>query len=609
MKLFLPVLFFISGNLAFCQNMEWGKFSQKEIEMTDVSFEPGSDAVKLGEIGQLKITENGYELLEYGRTKILSVDGFDNAEKKWSYDPSVLNDKVVVQDAHTINFVNGIATITPLNKKDIIVSRNGDEEEIAFAFPNVRVGSIIEYKVKILRTSNLYASPWRFQNSIPTISSQLFLNLAATADYKIILKGKQLNKKYVGKKNNKQWELLNIPSDNVYKNLYNLEDYRERLMYQYTSARLYYGSYYSENTWNGFRKLINDDIRKSKKGADFQGIANSIKIGSTKLETLKNCVQYLRDNYQWNRRTAVQSFDLASGFLKKKTGNTADFNIVLKEVLKIKNIKSELAINSLRSNGRIIVAYPTFSKLQTLENIVEIDNGEKLMIDAATSQPDNLRFLSLNHFNYIVLGLEDRGDVFTIVSPSLSEFISQQKLIIQDENPQLEVKNKSKGYFNSDYFKPQIFNVFHGIKTSENTKQESDEWKLNNQMIELENPANSFFVIENPLMKALADLKVEKTRDYPIELDFPFLTTVMLQTKLPENYHLETADFNRKITAFSGSLQYMQEVESKDDEQFLTWSLLINKTVFQNSEIQEYQKFVDQLTTVFSEVAVVKKIK
>ena len=92
-------------------------------------------------------------------------------------------------------------------------------------------------------------------------------------------------------------------------------------MYQYTSARLYYGSYYSENTWNGFRKLINNDIQKSKKGADFKEIANSIRNGSTKLETLRNTVRYLRDHYQWNRHTAVQSFNLASEFLKKKTGS------------------------------------------------------------------------------------------------------------------------------------------------------------------------------------------------------------------------------------------------------------------------------------------------
>lgn len=597
--------------MAFCQNMEWGKISQKEIELNDVSFEPGADAVKLGEIGHLKITDDGYELLEYGRTKILSINGFENAQKKWSYRPAVHNDNVVLQDAQTINFVDGKEIVTPLDKKDIIVSRNGDIEEIAFAFPNVRVGSIIEYKVKIFRTSNLYASPWRFQNSIPTLSSQLFLKVATVADYKVILKGQQLNKKYIDKrnKNNKEWELINIPSDNIFKNVYNVEDYRERIMFQYTSARKYYGSYYSENSWKGFKNLIIKEVEKSSEKVDFQQIASKIKNAPTKFETLRNCVQYLRDFYNWNRYLAFQASNMQSEFLQKKIGNAADFNILLNGILRAKKINAQLVINSSRSNGRIIVAYPTFSKLQTLLNIVEVDDGEKLLIDGATSKPENLRFLSLDNFNYIVLGLDDRGEVFTTVSPSLSEFISQQNLIIGETNSELEVKNRSKGYFNSESINQRPLNVFQGIKTKEQTKQEGEEWKSSSHTIEFENPTNSLFVIENPLAKTLKDLTVEKTRDYPIELDFPYLATIMFHTRLPQNYKMETDQFSRKISAFNGSLQYLQQVKSDKDDRFLTWSLLINKTVFQNNEIQEYQQFITQLESVFSEVAVIKMIK
>ena len=187
-----------------CQEIPWGKISSEEWAIEAVPFETGAEAVKLKEIGLLKITYDGYELVEYGRTKILSINGFENAQKKWSYKPKVHNDKVVFLGGQTINFIDGKEIISQLDKKDIIISRNGDVEEIAVAFPNVKVGSIIEYKVKIFRTSNLYASPWRFQNSIPTLSSQLFLQIASSADYKVILKGQQLNRKYSGKKNKKE---------------------------------------------------------------------------------------------------------------------------------------------------------------------------------------------------------------------------------------------------------------------------------------------------------------------------------------------------------------------------------------------------------------------
>ena len=587
-----------------CQEIPWGKISSEEWAIEAVPFETGAEAVKLKEIGLLKITYDGYELVEYGRTKILSINGFENAQKKWSYKPKVHNDKVVFLGGQTINFIDGKEIISQLDKKDILISRNGDIEEIAVAFPNVKVGSIIEYKVKIFRTSNLYASPWRFQNSIPTLSSQLFLQIASSADYKVILKGQQLNRKYSGKKNNKEWELLNIPSDKIYKNVYNIEDYRERLMYQYTSASKFYGSYYSENTWNGFTKLINDDLTKSKKYANFQEIADQIPNGSSKLETLKNCLRYLRQNYQWDRFTAVQTFDIASEFLRNKKGNSAEFNVVLKEILKLKNIKSELAINSLRSNGRIIVAYPAFSKLQTLVNIVEVDNGEKILIDAATSTPENVRFSSLNYYNEIVLGL-DAGD-FLKITPTLSEFVSQQYLTMNKDNSAVKVRNQSKGYFNSNPFKDRTFNVFSGNKTEENRADENEEWKVSKQTLDFDNPSNGLFVIENPFTKLFRELTVEKERNYPIELDFPFLVTVELKTKLAANQKINSDNFNQKISAFNQNLQYVQQIETIKDEEVITWSFLLKQNIFQGNEIEDYNKFMDQMQVVISKAAVIQ---
>lgn len=596
-------------NLVKTQEIPWGKISPEEWAITEVPFEKGAEAVKLKEIGMLKITDKGYELLEFGRTKILSDDGFEKAQRKWSYRPTVENDKVVLIDAQTINLVNGKVEITPLDKKDIFINNDGTVEVLAYAFRNVRVGSIIEYKIKINRLNNKYASPWNFQNDIPTISSKLYLDLEAYSDYKIILKGELLNKKYAGKKRNKTWELENIPSDKMYKNVYNVEDYRERLMYQYTSARGYYGGYYSENSWNGFKKLVNDDLKQSKKYANFQEIADQIKDGATKLETLKNCLQYLRDHYQWDHYTAVQTLDLASEFLRKNSGNSAEFNVVLKEILKLKNINSELAINSLRSNGRIIVTYPAFSKLQTLVNIVEVDNGEKILIDAATTTPDKVRFSSLDFYNQIVLGLDTKGEGFIMTSPTVSEFISQQYLTMNKDNSTVKIKNSSRGYFNFGSSQDYDFNVISGDKISENSDNEIDEWKVSKQILDFDNSSNNLLLIENPFAKIIRDLSVEKGRSYPIELEFPFLATVQLKTKLSDDQKIISENFNQKISAFNGDLQYVQQIENKDGEEIITWSFLLKKNIFQNKEIEEYNQFMDQLQLIISKAAVIQNKK
>lgn len=603
----LRILFLLLFNLALSQEMKWGVISSEEISLTEVPFEKSADAVKLQEIGDLTMTDHGYELLEYSRSKILSLNGFDIADKKWSYLSNNSRDKVVVLSAQTINIIEGKQIITPVEKKDIIVSVNDGIEEIAFAFPNVQVGSIIEYKVKITRPHDLYASPWYFQNAIPTLSSKLKFKLETLSNYKIILKGQLLNKKYKGK-NIKKWELNNIPSENIYKNVYNKGDYRERIMLQFSSAYNYYGSYYSENSWKGFKKLILKDIDRSIQYADFQAIGNRIKNGTTKLETLQNCLKYLQNYYEWNRYFAVQTTNLQADFLQKKKGNAADFNIILKEILRTKNINSELAINSLRSNGRIIIAYPAFSKLQTLVNIVELDDHEKVMVDAATSKVESIKYLSLDYFNHIVLGLNDNKESFTLVSPNLSEFISVQKLNIESDHSLVEVQNRSKGYFNADDIESSVFDIFTGVKTIEKTENDLNEWKVSKKIIEFDHPANSLFFIENPFTKILKDFMVEKDRNYPVELDFPFLATIQLKTELPENYKLETENFDHNLTAFDGSLQYIQKREIIENEEIITYSLLINKCIYQTAEILEYQQFFNQLNKVISDkVGVIKK--
>ena len=606
MKSILIITFISFYTFAFGQEIPWGKISPEEIALTDVSFEKGAEAVKLQEIGELIINDDNYILSNYVRIKILSIEGFKNAQKKWHYNTDDANDKVTLEEAQTLNFVGGKTIITQLDKKDLIISRNNEIEEIAYAFPNVQVGSIIEYKVKFIRPQNLYNSPWNFQDEIPTLSSKLNLKFSTLSNFKIILKGKLLNTKYRGK-NIKKWELTDIPSDNIFNNVYNREDYRERIMLQYSSARKYYGSYYSENSWRGFKKLILKDIDNSKKYGNFKLIADKIENGSTMLETLQNCISFLQNNYKWNRELAFRTSILQRDFLQKKIGNSADFNILLNEILFIKNIKAEFAINSLRSNGRIIIAYPAFAKLQTLVNIVEVENGEKLLIDGSTSSPQKIKYLSLDNFNFIVLGLRSAGEDFTIVSPTISELISQQNLKIEDENSTVDIKNRSTGYFNTDEYKDANFTVFSGISSSKNSKKENNEWEISTQKVDFNSPRNSIFILENPFSKILKDLDISEDRDYPIELDFPYLATVVLRTKLPENYKIETDHFNRKISAFNGSLQYQQDVVAEHEEQLVTWSLLLNKTFFQPNEIKDYTKFIAELKSAFSAGAVIKK--
>ncbi|WDF47985.1 DUF3857 domain-containing protein [Chryseobacterium sp. KACC 21268] len=607
MKSALSLLLIFNFTLFFSQDFEWGKLSQEEIDLKIVPFEQSADAVILKERGELVFTNDGYTLLLYRKIKILSENGYSFVDRKWSYNSSSRFDNVTVEKAHTLNF-DGEISESIIEKKDIIINKTDNGiTEVAVAFPNVKVGSVIEYLVQMKRPFILYAYPWDFQNTIPTISSSFKVRSVSDPNYKLILKGRRLTEKYANQKSKKEWELRNVPSYSKFNHVYNLYEYIEYIMFQMMNRYGYDDDYYKQKTWKGFKKLINRDIKNSIKKVDFQEIASKIESGENKLETLKNCVQYLRNNYKWDNYLAANTNNLKENFIKLKTGNAADFNIFLQGILKEKNIQSQLVINSLRSNGKIIIGYPIFSKLQTLVNIVTIDNDERVMIDAATSTTKEIKYLSTNYFNYIVLDLNSGEDNFIVVSPNLSEYISQQELEIINNSLKLNIRDQFKGYFQAESYEKQFVINAPIIKNSDPKIKEVNDWTVSYKNLILDNPNSSFVLIENPFTEKIKELKVDKDRDYPIELDFPYLKTIQLKIKIPDGYKLDTDNFQETISAFEGRLQYTQTVEYKENnEAFITWSLLINQIIFQPKEISAYIDFTNKFSNTISKIAVLK---
>ncbi|SMC53227.1 DUF3857 domain-containing protein [Moheibacter sediminis] len=586
--------------------LKWGIFSQDELGLKSVSFEPDAEAVILNEQAILTVTNNGYELEEHSRIKILSVGGYDAAQKKWTYPSDNAYNKVIFEKGQTINIVDGKEIISEIQKKDIFITKVDNEtEELSVAFPNVSVGSIIEYKIKIKKPYNLYSSPWRFQNNYPTLLSKLNLKNTGYAEYKIILSGENLAKKYKGKKGRKEWELQNIPSINTYTMIYNVEDYRDRISLQYTSARLNHGTYYSANNWKGFKSLVNKDVQKSTKSVDFKEIAGNIKNGKNELETLSNCIQYIQDKYKWNEYYSVIPENLKENLFRSKSGTTADLNVLLNGILNAKNIENELVINSNRNNGRLITAYPSFSKIQNLINVVTL-NGQQYLIDAANSDPTNVKFLDLKHFNVITAKLNTSADMFIQINPTVSEFISRQMFEIKPEKIELKIKNQYNGYFNADFIDSYFINL--GNLKFEGKIDTLEEWKIKNKVYESDNNSD-FYTFENPFLKLIKELKAEENRIYPIEINFPFHNIIQLKIKIPENYQLIAQDFNYEIKGLEDQFIYNQNVIVTDKEATLTWQFLINKSYFNKNEVKDYIDLFSKIDLHIHKTAIIKKNK
>src|SRR5690606_246392 len=125
----------------------------------------------------------------------------------------------------------------------------------------------------------------------------------------------------------------------------------------------------------------------------------------------------------WAGKNSIRPYTLTPLNRENKKGHTAEINIILYENLKNKNIYTEFVFNSKRKNGKILFEFPSLSRMASLENYIKLENGETILINAAISDPEDIKFLDINSYNQYVLSLEKPTDIFLKVQPPLSESI------------------------------------------------------------------------------------------------------------------------------------------------------------------------------------------
>ena len=110
----------------------------------------------------------------YVKIKILKPDGVDNANVKILYEDYGQDNRETVQgiDGYSYNYVNGKVEKSRLSK-DFIVTENikGKLFQKKFTLPNVKPGTLIEYKYTIVSDFESHIRAWRFQREIPVCQS------------------------------------------------------------------------------------------------------------------------------------------------------------------------------------------------------------------------------------------------------------------------------------------------------------------------------------------------------------------------------------------------------------------------------------------------------
>lgn len=410
-KIILCVLITIVPLIAKAQenySEEYGRITQYEASMTEYTPDPEAEAVVIYDIGTnyfYRDDARGFLLhMEKRRKiKILKAAGTDYAKIEIPfYKDGRDRESVTDIEAIVYNNENGKLTKTFLDPKKIFEEKiNNDVYVLKIALPDVREGSIIEYKYKTITPFFFQMRKWTFQQKIPVIHSKLIYRAIPYYEYTYIVRGvKEFDEfdsvikhqeirfgSLVYKEKEYTFGMKDLPAFRDEEYISAEEDYMVSLNFQLSKIYFPNGTYQNYiSTWPAlcddflkkdvFGKYIKDSEKDGKKLLPTFNFTNK-----SQLEQAIELSQYVKKMYKWDGTNGKFATDKLSTFLKAKSGNSADINLYLIGLLKAANIKVHPVVLSTRKNGVVSKSHPFQQFLNYVIGLVEID-GREYFVDA-----------------------------------------------------------------------------------------------------------------------------------------------------------------------------------------------------------------------------------
>ncbi|CAN5375388.1 hypothetical protein BH11BAC3_BH11BAC3_39950 [soil metagenome] len=409
-------LFFTLLMLPFCAYViaqkdvpAFGKIEKADLEMNECSFDKAAEAMVLFDVGEVFCDFNlnsavgsiiRSEFTHHVRIKILNDKGLDKADIKIPYYSEGNLEDISGLTAQTINLdAAGNIVYTKVDKNLIYrKKKNKRYSEVIFTFPEVKKGSIIEYKY-VDKAQNLNAiRGWYFQKSIPVKFSRFVMNFPPELSVAASVKGglpREYKEDDKGTRNIKTYTMKEIPALRDEPYISCNEDYLQQVTPIYRSLDLPGRPTINLlDTWpEVIKRLMEDEdfgtqLNKNiPRTADLDAMLLKVKDPYQKMVIIHD---YVRKNMLWNDYYGIWALDGVKSAWKDKKGTSGEINLILVNLLKDAGLSVHPVLVSTRSNGMVNTGTAGYEQFNKVMAYVEIDN--KVYVLDATNKyaPANL---------------------------------------------------------------------------------------------------------------------------------------------------------------------------------------------------------------------------
>ncbi|MEO9571273.1 MAG: DUF3857 and transglutaminase domain-containing protein [Polaribacter sp.] len=408
-KLTLLVLLICQFTI-FAQDYKFGKVSKEEIEEKFYPLDSTADAAYLFRSRRTYydfVTNSGFQSVTeiHERIKIYTKKGFDMATKSIAYyDPEVgEGDAVSSIKGYIYSLVDGKVEKEKLSKKSIFKEKKNQSYSIKkITMPNIKIGTVIEIKYKIVSPYANSIDDLQFQYGIPVKKLSYRVEVPEYYKYNKRSKGyysipmvKTSKTGSIGTLNFRidvfSFNADNIPAlknDEPY--ISSIYNYRGGMKFELTEINFIslQGEYKSfSNTWEDVSKQIfkassfGSELNKnSYYKNDLENVIGSI---SSEKEKVAAVFQFVKNKIKWNGNNNKYTEKGVKKAYKERVGNVADINLMLTSMLRSAGLKANPVLVSTRRNG--VPLFPTLNGFNYVISMVDFNDGTYVLLDATES--------------------------------------------------------------------------------------------------------------------------------------------------------------------------------------------------------------------------------
>ncbi|MEL6559864.1 MAG: DUF3857 domain-containing protein [Bacteroidota bacterium] len=588
-------LFFVIPISAIAQEQthEYGVITDAEWQLKSYEQDADAGAVILYDKGTAKIEESGTLGLKLGydrskRIKILAKSGYSEGEVVIPYLREI--EEIIKITATTYNIVDGKAVKTVVEPETIFEEQFNEFISLKkFAFPDVQVGSILEYSYEISRPYEGKIKEWKFQNDIPTLYSEFNVIILPVTESYLVTQGiakfdvqhEKVLDAWAGYENggveqakkrgllfnkdliHRTYGLKNIPAFGDESYMTSKDDFIVKMKFMIADQREIAAKEFNNyaNIWPAISKQMasNEEIggflRLGQKEAS-ELIKEEFNFeGKSDNQKAKEIIRFVKNKYRHTGRFNKYPTQSVSSFLLNEEGNVADINLWLITLLRTVDIEANPIALSTRKHGKIKMEFPYYRDFNYLVVLVTID-GTQFLTDASEKYLPYNRIpprcingkglvISSDRGGWVRLDnrIVSKDNILITINPIPDEATASIGLTTQSsvynayrmksrvQNDEEKVKEAMIGRGFESIEKVKTFNY------ADNAKPYIVALKGN---YELESIADKLIVtpfLDFPLRK---NQLRQKERRYPI--DFIYLSEVSLksQIKIPEGYDIDT---------------------------------------------------------------------